>query len=77
MAEDCLGPTEVVGSAQRSAVSRHVGCCVAVAAAGARSIPQLTRAPQEALYSCRSGVFEEVVGVVAASEGTESLSCSS
>ena len=68
---------EVGGSAQRSAASRHVGCYASVAAVGARSIPQPIRAPQEVLCSCRLGVFEEVVGVAVASEGTGSLSCSS
>ena len=77
IAEDCLGPAEVGGSAQRSAASRHVRCCAAVAAVGARSIPPPTKAPQEVQCSCRLGVFEEVVGVVVASEGTGSLSCSS
>lgn len=77
IAEDCLGPAEVGGSAQRSAASRHVRCRVTVADVGARSIPQPTRAPREVLCSCRLGVFEEVVGVVVASEGTGSLSCSS
>lgn len=77
IAEDCLGPVAAGGSAQRSAASTHVRCCATVAAVGARSIPQRTGAPQEVLCSCRLGVFEEAVGVVVASEGTESLSCSS
>jgi hypothetical protein len=77
IAEDCLGPAEVGDLAQRSAVSRRVRCCATVAAVGARNIPQPIKAPQEVQYSCRSGGFEEAVGVVVASEGTGSLSCSS
>jgi hypothetical protein len=77
IAEDCLGPAEAGGLVQRSAASRRVRCCATVAAVGARSIPPPTEALQEVQCSFRLGGFEEAVGVVVASEGTESLSCSS
>jgi hypothetical protein len=76
-AEDCLEPAEVGGLAQRSAASRRVCYCATAAAVGERNILPPTKAPQEVQCSCRLGGFEEVVGVVVASEGTESLSCSS
>lgn len=58
-------------------MSSHVRWDAIVAAVGARNIPQQIKAPREVLCSCRSEVFEEVAGVAVASEGTESLSCSS